>query len=68
MPTLERGQQVKLKVPAGSQPGQRFRLRGKGMTGPGGTRGDLYVQLDIELPRNLSPEQREAWEKLRSET
>lgn len=64
VPTLERGQ-AKLKIPAGSQPGQRFRLRGKGMPAPGGTRGDLYVQLDVELPRDLSPEQRETWEKLR---
>lgn len=64
VPTPEGGQ-GKLKIPAGSQPGQRFRLRGKGMPGPGGTRGDLYVGLDVELPRTLTDEERAVWEKLR---
>ena len=64
VPTLDGGQ-GKLKIPAGSQPGQRFRLRGKGMPGPGGTRGDLYVSLDVGLPRELTDEERALWEKLR---
>lgn len=64
VPTLEGGR-ARLKIPAGSQPDQRFRLRGKGMPGPGGTRGDLYVRLDVELPRTLTDEERALWEKLR---
>ena len=64
VPTLEGGR-AKLKIPAGSQPDQRFRLRGKGMPAPGGARGDLYVGLEVELPRELTEEQRALWEKLR---
>ncbi len=65
VPTPEGGR-GKLKIPAGSQPGQRFRLRGKGMPGPGSTRGDLYVELDVELPQKLTDEARALWEQLRA--
>src|SRR5436309_13306478 len=41
VPTLEGD--VRLKVPPGTRSGQRFRLRGRGLTGSSGTRGDLYV-------------------------
>ncbi len=58
---------VKLKIPAGSQNGQAFRLRGKGM--PRLRRpdehGDLLVRLDVRLPTELTPEQRELFEQLR---
>lgn len=55
---------VKLKVPAGTQHGQRFRLKQRGLPKTGGTRGDLYVMAQIEIAKNLTPEQRELWEKL----
>lgn len=58
---------VKLKIPAGSQNGQIFRLRGKGM--PKLRRptehGDLYARLDVHLPTKLTPGQRELFEQLR---
>ena len=47
-----------LKVPKGTQPGERFRLRGKGlphMQGRG--QGDLYVDLKVQVPKRLSGEQ-----------
>ena len=59
--------QVKLKIPAGSQNGQTFRLRGKGMPrlNKRGAHGDLYARLDVRLPERLSEEQRQLFEKLR---
>lgn len=58
---------VKLKIPAGSQNGQTFRLRGKGM--PKLRRpteqGDLYARLEVRLPTELTSEQRRLFEQLR---
>lgn len=58
---------VKLKIPAGSQNGQIFRLRGKGMPRLRHTseHGDLYARLDVRLPGKLTPEQRRLFEQLR---
>ncbi|HRX81559.1 MAG TPA: DnaJ C-terminal domain-containing protein, partial [Pirellulaceae bacterium] len=45
-------------VPAGTQPGDVFRIRSQGMPDPrGGHRGDLLVQTYIEIPKKLSAEQ-----------
>jgi curved DNA-binding protein len=59
--------EVKLKVPAGSQNGQTFRLRGKGMPKikAAGDHGDLYVRIDVRLPTELSAKQRALFEELR---
>ena len=47
-----------LTVPAGSQSGDIFRLRGHGMPNPrNGQRGDLLVQIHVEVPRSLAPDQ-----------
>lgn len=58
---------VNLKIPAGSQNGQMLRLRGKGMPKlrKPNEHGDLYVKLDVRLPTNLTPKQRELFEELR---
>lgn len=58
---------VKLKIPAGSQNGQTFRLRGKGMPKlrRPSEHGDLYARLDVRLPTKLTPEQSELFEQLR---
>lgn len=66
-PTLAGG--VNLKIPAGSQNGQSLRLRGKGMPklGKTGQFGDLYVRLNVRLPAQLTPKQRELFEQLRRE-
>jgi len=57
---------VQLKVPKGSQSGQRLRLSGRGVPDPkGGPPGDLYVRLLIQVPKNGSAERlREAVETL----
>jgi curved DNA-binding protein len=46
---------VTLKVPAGSRPGQKLRLRGKGAPQRSGGRGDLYAVLDLRLPDTRDP-------------
>jgi DnaJ-class molecular chaperone len=46
---------VQLKVPKGSQSGQRLRLRGRGVRDPkGGAPGDLYVRLMVQVPKDGS--------------
>ena len=66
VPTLEGGR-ARVKVTPGMQPGQRVRLKGKGMPVLRTQRtGDLYVQMDIETPQNLSKRQRELLEEFQN--
>jgi len=53
-----------LKVPAGSQSGQKLRLRGKGMPNPKGAPGDLYAVLKIVVPKKLSKEEKDLFRRL----
>jgi molecular chaperone DnaJ len=54
---------AKLKIPAGTQPGTRFVLRGKGMPRLNrGGRGDAYIQVNISVPTSLSRKQKELLE------
>ncbi|RYE87653.1 MAG: molecular chaperone DnaJ, partial [Hyphomicrobiales bacterium] len=54
----------RVKVAPGTQPGQRVRLKSKGMPVLRTKDfGDLYVQLDVETPQNLSKRQRELLEE-----
>jgi curved DNA-binding protein len=62
VPTLEGN--ARLKLPPGTQGGQRFRLRGRGLPGVSGQRGDLYVVAQISVPKKLSEREREIWEQL----
>jgi len=59
---------ARTKVPAGSSSGRRLRLRGKGLPNPSGPPGDLYAEVRIVVPRTLSDEEREAYERLRQAT
>jgi curved DNA-binding protein len=56
---------ARVKVPPGSSSGRRLRLRGKGLPNPSGAPGDLYATVRIVVPRKLSDEEREAYERLR---
>jgi len=49
---------IKLRIPPGTQPGSKLRIRGKGVAYDGKT-GDLYVVLKVQLPEKLTPAQRE---------
>jgi len=62
VPTLEGN--ARLKLPPGTQGGQRFRLRERGLSGVSGQRGDLYVVVQIALPKKLTEREREIWEQL----
>ena len=58
---------VELTIPAGTQPNQKFRLRGKGVKDTrGGMPGDQYVEVDIVIPSSVSREEKELYEKLKS--
>ncbi len=58
-PTLDGGRS-RVKVPAGVQSGKQLRLRGKGMPSlRGGSAGDLYIELAVETPVNLTSKQKE---------
>ncbi len=65
IPTIDGGK-AKIKIPAGTQSGKQFRLRGKGMPYMRGSgTGDLYVQVKTEVPVSLNKEQKELLEKFR---
>lgn len=66
VPTLNG--RVALTVPAGTQNGQTFRLRGKGMpkSGRKDAHGDLLASVEVDLPANLSAEEKELFTRLKN--
>ncbi len=64
VPVLTPGGEAKVRVPAGSSTGRRLRLRGEGLPNSRGTSGDLYAEVKIMVPRELTPRQRELFEAL----
>ena len=65
IPTIDGGK-AKIKIPDGTQSGKQFRLKGKGMPYMRGSgNGDLYVQVNTEVPISLNKEQKELLEKFR---
>ncbi len=65
VPTLNGSATV--AIPAGTQPGAVLRLRGKGLPEFGGRgRGDLYLRVAVEVPKRLSKEERQLYERLRT--
>ena len=59
VPTIDGGRS-RVKIPAGSQSGRQMRLRGKGMPAlRGGGTGDMYIELSVETPVNLTSRQKE---------
>ncbi len=65
VPTLDSPKRV--KVPAGMQPGQKIRLRGYGVAATGKKpAGDLYAIIEVVVPKNLTPEQKELLKKLKA--
>ena len=64
VPTLE--EKVSYKVPAGTQPGTVFRIKGKGIKSVRGSRkGDLYVKVSLEVPTKLNGKQKKAIQAMR---
>ncbi len=70
VPTIDGGRS-RVKIPAGSQSGRQMRLRGKGMPAlRGAGQGDMYIELAVETPVNLTGRQKELlreFEKLSEE-
>jgi len=62
VPTLEGS--VRMKLPPGTQAGQRLRLRGHGLPTAAGGRGDLFVVTQIQIPKKLTERERELWTQL----
>ncbi len=65
IPTLEG--KVKLKIPAGIQSGKLIRIRGKGMLGASGGRGDQFVEIQVETPKKPSQKVKNLLKKLKEE-
>ncbi len=65
VPTIDGGRS-KVKIPSGTQTGQQFRLRGKGMSIlRSQARGDMYIEAKVETPVNLTKRQKELLEEFR---
>jgi curved DNA-binding protein len=64
VPTLEGD--VRLKIPPGTQGGQRFRLRERGLPSSAGKRGDLYVEVQINIPKKITERERELWQEMKN--
>jgi molecular chaperone DnaJ len=68
VPTLD-GTMTRVKVPEGSESGKQFRLKGKGMPVlRSAATGDLYIQIEVETPKNLTRRQRDLLEEFERES
>ena len=62
LPVATLGGHVQLTIPAGSQPGRRLRLKGRGL--PGSPPGDHFVQIQVSVPAPVNEDQRAAYQAL----
>jgi curved DNA-binding protein len=62
VPTLDG--KVSIRIPPGTQGGQKLRVRGHGLPQRGGGYGDLIVAARIEVPTQVSDSERALWEQL----
>ena len=66
MPTLNG--RVNIRIPPGTQSGQKFRVRGRGLPQRDGGSGDLIVMTRIEVPDRVGEAERKLWEQLARES
>jgi molecular chaperone DnaJ len=67
VPTLD-GTRARVTIPAGTQNGKQFRLKGKGMPAMRGAgQGDMYIQAEVETPVNLNKRQKELLKEFHGE-
>jgi curved DNA-binding protein len=59
---------VRVRIPAGSSSGRKIRLRGRGLSLPGGGKGDLFAEIRVVVPEQLSERERELFEQLAEES
>ena len=62
---LPDGNNVKMKIPPGTQCGQRFRVKGKGLLDKMGNRGDGYVVVKVKVPKRLGKDERRLIDELK---
>jgi molecular chaperone DnaJ len=68
VPTLD-GSVTRVKIPEGTETGKQFRLKGKGMPVlRSKSQGDMYIQVEVETPKNLTRRQRELLEEFERES
>ncbi len=64
VPSID-GKKMRITIPEGAQPGQQLRLKGKGMPDLNSShRGDMLVNIDVEVPTKLSKKQKELLKEL----
>ncbi len=56
---------AKLKIPAGTESGKKFRIPKRGLPDKSGVRGDFFAVINVTIPTNLSKEEKALWEQLR---
>ncbi len=56
--------ELKVKVPAGIQPQAKLRIKGHGLPGPRGGRGDIFVRISVDIPKKLTKEQKKLIQEL----
>jgi molecular chaperone DnaJ len=61
------GKKVMLRIPPGTQPGRKFRIKGQGLE-RGGRKGDQLVVVQVSIPSELTPEQQELFRKFADQT
>jgi curved DNA-binding protein len=66
VPTLNG--RVNIRIPPGTQAGQKLRVRGRGLPQRGGGNGDLIVTAKVEVPTTVSESERKLWEQLARES
>ena len=59
---------LSIKIPPGTQNGQRLRIKNRGLPGRGGESGDLYVVARIQMPGEISEPEKALWEQLARES
>jgi curved DNA-binding protein len=62
VPTLDG--RVNIRIPPGTQSGQKLRVRGRGLPLRDGEKGDLIIVTKVEVPTQISDEERKLWEQL----
>jgi curved DNA-binding protein len=66
VPTLDG--RVNIRIPPGTQNGQKLRVRSRGLPKRNGEKGDLIVQTQVEVPATVSESERKAWQQLAKES
>jgi len=59
---------ISIKIPPATQNGQRLRVKGRGLPGRAGERGDLFVVARIQMPREISEREKTLWRQLAAES